>query len=74
MNKVVGIATDDGTEWHVRSVIGDYDTLCGLDANDPAIGHAGLVTAKRGQKVTCEQCKGLWEGLTALRLRASNFE
>lgn len=74
MSKAVGVETDDGTEWHAPGVVSDYDTLCGIDANDPGIGFHGLVTAKRGQKITCEQCRSVWEGVVALRLRATDFQ
>lgn len=75
MSKVLGVDIDGVVEWHAPNVAGpDYDTLCGVDADDPAIGHEGLIPAKRGQKITCMQCKMIWEGVVALKLRKSNFE
>lgn len=74
MSKAIGVETDDGTEWHAPGVVSDYDTLCGTDAGDPTIGHHGLVTAKRGQKITCDQCRNVWKGVMALRLRARDFD
>lgn len=75
MNKVVGVQLDDGVEWHaVNTVAGDYDTMCGVDANDPCIGHHGTVEAKKGQKITCQDCYNLWKGVTQLRLKESMFQ
>lgn len=74
-SKIIGVNIDGDVEWHVIAVEGnaDYDTLCGVDAHDPNIGHYGTTYAKRGQKITCEQCKGLWFGIQSLRLKKSNF-
>jgi hypothetical protein len=74
MSKAVGVLIDGVVEWHAPGVAGpDYDTLCGIDANDPTIGHHGLVPAKRGQKITCMNCKMIWEGVVALNLRMASF-
>ena len=71
-----GIQTNPArrAQWHAPGVFGpDYDTLCGIDANDPTIGHEGLVTAKRGQKITCMNCKMIWQGVVAMNLRKASF-
>jgi hypothetical protein len=75
MNKVVGVKTYSGVEWHaINSVAGaDYDTLCGLDAKDDVIGHYGVVEAVAGQKITCHQCYAVWKGVSSLRLKESMF-
>lgn len=75
MSKAIGVIVDGVTEWHARgSGVTDHTTLCGLDSNDPGIGHTGTVSPARGQKITCQTCKAVWEGTIALRLRASDFE
>jgi hypothetical protein len=73
--KIIGVDIDGSTEWHAIGIgSNDYDTMCGVDAHDPDIGHFGTVVAKRGQKITCIQCRAMWSGFVALRLRASDFE
>ena len=75
MSKAVGVLIDGEETWHAPSVAGpDYDTLCGIDANDSEVGTFGTIEPKRGHKITCVQCYGIWQGVTAMRLRESNFE
>lgn len=72
MSKAVGVMIDGEVSWHApASGAGDYDTLCGIDANDPEIGHAGTVEPKRGRKIECASCRGIWEA--ARPLRATDF-
>ena len=43
----IGVKIDGEVSWHAERDDGiDYDTLCGIDSNDPSIGHQGNVTAK----------------------------
>lgn len=72
--KAVGIMQDGEVVWHAIGVYHDYDSLCGIDANDPKIGHEGSVPAKRGQKITCAQCHTIWRNIIALRLREGSFD
>lgn len=74
MNKIIGVDQEGEVIWHARGVMNDYDTLCGIDANDPAIDHNGTVEAKRGQKITCDLCRSIWVETLALKLSKSNFE
>lgn len=79
--KIIGVRNEpegDGfandIDWHIASVMGsDYVTACGLDGDDPMSGQYGTVEAKRGQRVTCQQCYQLWSGLRDLRLRSDSF-
>ncbi|WP_454727900.1 MULTISPECIES: hypothetical protein [Cupriavidus] len=74
MKKVIGVQVDAAVEWHVPSVgAGDYDTLCGMDASDPTIGHHGVVVPPVKKNVTCASCRQIWRGVVALRLRARDF-
>lgn len=75
MTKAIGVVIHGTVEWHVPNVSGttDHDTLCGIDTNDPAIGHDGTVGAKRGQKITCKTCQNIVLGVQAMRLRKSDF-
>lgn len=74
MTKAVGVVIDGVLGWHAGGPgVTDHDTLCGVDANDPAIGHTGVVVAKRGQKITCATCKAVWCGTVALGLKTSDF-
>lgn len=75
MSKAVGVLIDGEVTWHAPHAGGnDYDTLCLIDANDPSIGHEGMVEPRRGQKITCMECKTIWKGVVALRLRESDFK
>ena len=77
MSKVIGVRIgSDEVEWHaVNGVAGaDYDTLCGIDANDSVVGHHGTVPAPRGQKINCRQCFEVWRGVRDMCLRSSSFE
>lgn len=74
MSKVIGVVEDGQVVWHAGGVVQDYDTLCGTDSDDPDLGHGGLVTAKRGQKITCEQCQSIWKATMELKLRKTDFQ
>lgn len=75
MSKAVGVLIEGEKTWHAPPVAGpDYDTLCGIDANDSAVGTYGTVEPKRGQKITCTRCYAIWHGVVAMRLRASSFD
>ena len=77
--KIIGVIEDPETNrisWHVIGVgPTDHATLCGVDGNDDneAVGQYGTVGPNRGQKIDCPQCRQIWEGVTALRLRRSQF-
>jgi hypothetical protein len=74
MSKAVGVLINGSVEWHAPAAGGgDYHTLCGLDAADETLGHMGFVEAKRGQKIDCHQCLGIWRDVIAMRLRRSDF-
>lgn len=72
-SKVVGVMVDGELTFHAAGAVSDYDTLCGIDANDPRVGHGGQVEVKRGQKITCTECRTIWNNVIRMRLRASNF-
>lgn len=75
MSKAVGILINGEVEWHAPGHgATDYNSLCGLDADDPKIGHGGLVSANRGQKITCMTCKVIWESVLEMRLRKTDFD
>lgn len=63
-------------EWHISNAggISDYHTLCGIDADDPSIGHFGCLEYKKGIKITCSECKSIWEGVKAAKIRSTDFE
>ncbi len=72
---VVGVSIQGMVLFHVRNVSGttDHDTLCGIDVDDPSIGHDGIVNPLPGQKVTCKICKNIVLGVQAMRLRKTDF-
>lgn len=47
---------------------GDYSTLCGVDANDPSVGHEPA-DVPRGAKITCKACFGIWKAARLVRVR-----
>lgn len=75
MSKVVGVDIDGEVTWHAQNRGGgpDYVTLCGLDPDDPSIGHNGTVPAQRGQKIDCPQCRAVWQAVALLKLRTTDF-
>lgn len=73
MPKAVGVVMDGEISWHAPGVFDDYSTLCGIDANDPSIGHQGTREPKQGQKVDCQVCKTIWTNTMALKMRGSDF-
>lgn len=74
MSKVIGVVIDGETGWHAVNVSGtDYATLCGIDPDDPSIGHTGTVEPKRGQKIDCQECYSAWRGVVDLALKQTNF-
>ncbi len=76
MAKIRVLFIDGQAEFHVPNVGGttDHDTLCGIDADDPAIGQNGFVEPRRGQKITCKICKSIVLGVQEMRLRKTDFE
>jgi len=74
MAKTIGIITSSGTELHIPSVAGSsYATLCGLDGDDTGADQR-IVEPRRGQKISCSDCKGILRGVIELRLRSTDFE
>jgi hypothetical protein len=68
----VAVKTHNGISVHCRCGYGDYDTLCGIDANDPFIGHLGTVSVAINTKIDCAACKAIFE--TAKNYRRSDFK
>lgn len=65
----------EAIEWHIINVAGtDYATACGLDGDDAYAGTFGTEPARPGTRVTCMQCRTIWDGFRSLRLRDSDFE
>lgn len=69
----VGVSVNGEVAYHIPNAWGDYATLCGLDSNDPGIGHYPVPTPKN-QKVNCVECKTMWRNLKQLCVRESDFE
>lgn len=73
--KIIGILLDGESTFHIPNCSGsDYHSLCGIDGDDPTIGHGGIIAIPKGQKINCTQCKMEWENLMELKLRKSDFE
>jgi hypothetical protein len=56
----VAVKTDEGISVHCMAGHGDWDTLCGIDANDPTIGHLGTVPVACNTKIDCVACRNIW--------------
>jgi hypothetical protein len=75
MSKAIGVCLGGGeVEWHAPGVVQDYDTLCGLDANEPGEGLHGTIVAPRGQKITCAECASIFVRTQELGLRRASFD
>lgn len=72
--RIVGAMVGGEPEFHAPGIIGDSNTLCGLDINDPGIGHDGEIKVPRGQKITCCECYRIWRDTVALNLRKASFD
>lgn len=46
---------------------GDYDTLCGLDLDDPEIGHYSK-PATRSDLINCQGCKDIFKRLRKYKI------
>lgn len=67
----IAAIVEDRREIHAVAADGDYDTLCGVDFNDPSIGHMGAEPAKHGEKISCRSCWNIF--ITARRYSKSDF-
>lgn len=68
----VGVKLDTGITVHCAAGYGDYDTLCGIDSNDPQIGHFGTVPVAINTKIDCPACQGIFRA--AKQYRESDFK
>jgi len=65
------VVFDGKREVHATSQTGAYQTLCGLDGDDPTVGQLASDVLP-GEKITCPDCKAMW--LEAQRYRRGDFE
>lgn len=58
-----GVRLDGIVTVHMDSTgYGDYDTLCGIDANDAAIGHEPVAVPRNGRaRIDCAACWAIWK-------------
>lgn len=72
MNKYIAIKIDDIITVHAAGDPGGgYDSLCGIDSDDPGIGHSE-VDVPKGSKINCSICLNIftaWE-----QFKKSDFE
>lgn len=69
--KRIGVRTTDGISVRCESANGSYDTLCGIDSDDPFIGHFGIVPIAINTKIDCKACKNIFN--TARKYRIACF-
>lgn len=55
----VAVKLDTGITVHCAATYGDYDTLCGIDSNDPKIGHFGTVPVHPLARIDCPACRAI---------------
>lgn len=73
MTELVGVMIDGELTVHAPGVSSDYDTLCGIDADDPKIGHEGRVPVHPTKFITCQMCYVVWKRTLELGLREKDF-
>lgn len=71
ISHIVAVKIEGEIQVHSRGAIGDYDTLCGIDADDPAIGHQGIAELPKEAKITCGACYQIF--CAAWKLRETDF-
>jgi hypothetical protein len=72
--QLVGVIIDGVQTVHAPACgSGTYDTLCGIDADDPKIGHGGKFEPHHTKFIDCAACYAIWKGVTEMRLRRSDF-
>ena len=64
------VVVDGKRDVHATSQTGAYQTLCGLDGDDPTVGQTKSRVLP-GEKITCPDCKAMW--LEAKRYRRGDF-
>lgn len=71
-SQFVAVSIDGNVGIHAPSGAGpDYSTLCGVDPDDPVIGHYHA-KVPRGVKIDCDQCRAIYDA--AKLLRVSDFK
>jgi len=69
----VAVLIDGEVTVHMASDDGNYDTLCGLDENDPEIGFEPAEVPLNGRaRIDCEHCRSLWK--SAQKYTRSDFK
>jgi hypothetical protein len=67
MSNEIRVATviDDVREVHMGGQCShsDYDTACGIDMNDPSLGHLVDNCTNTKDHITCAACIGMWEAV-----------
>jgi len=75
MSRVIGVSIDGVTEWHAVNIgPTDHNTLCGIDADDPTIGHNGTVLPPHGTKINCTLCKTIYLRFIQAGFKKTDFE
>lgn len=59
---------DGKREVHMVGGPHDYDTACGLDMNDPEIGHYISEITETTDKIDCPQCRVIWQDARLYKL------
>ena len=74
MSKAIGVFDYDDLIWHMKGLgPTDYVTACGMDGDDPMVGQFPGPNPKRGQKITCQQCRHIFYRFEELGMKASDF-
>jgi len=59
-NRFVAVKVEGAVSVHAVGHDGNYDTLCGIDANDSGVGHEGIVPLPWvHSRIGCEACKSI---------------
>lgn len=68
--KFIQISCEGKVDSHAPDITGAYDSLCGIDKDDPTIEHSPV--DELADKITCVTCREIWE--VCRKLKYSDFK
>ena len=69
-SKRVATVIDGVRQVHMVGGFTDYDTLCGIDMNDPRLGHFPESLTETSDKIDCDACTRIWIDVRAYKPNA----
>lgn len=59
MGSKIAIRDEDGITVHAAVTLHNYDTLCGMDGDDPGVGTKSIGATTK--KIDCKMCTEIWK-------------